>query len=347
MVPMADSMALEECANCARAIGRLETPCIYKEQVVCAECYARLCPALDCAPTAPADLEHKQPNPISTAGQRIDKLIARGMQFGDAASKKVKDMADAAAPKLKAAAQTVTVNAKGLGDKAAPTLKRASAVVAEKSSRSLIGKSRDFLNAGSILRKAILIYLCAMGGLVVLSVIAMPFILLMSGGFSSSHRGGSFSVDDYDKIIIGMSENNIDGILGKETLLSPETATNWRFKRWGDIDADSSILEVQFRSGKAYRKTLASGDEFRAKRAIEALGNQYGRDDQTIWVKVEESYGNNFPWDVPDAEILEASVEMRQAYQTWRSACVAFPERVDTLYSTGFRLGLKEMNGKK
>jgi uncharacterized protein (TIGR03067 family) len=180
---MADSIALEECANCARAIGRLETPCIYKEQVVCAECYARLCPAMDCAPAAPADLERKQPNPISTAGQRIDKLIARGMQFGDAASKKVKDMADAAAPKLKAAGQTMTVKAKELGDKAAPALKPASAVVAEKSKGTGgAGKARD---SGGLLRKGPLIYAGVVGAMVVLSIIIMSFTEI--GGSSSGH----------------------------------------------------------------------------------------------------------------------------------------------------------------
>jgi hypothetical protein len=33
---------LEKCSNCDRAIGRLETPQVWKESVVCAECHARL-----------------------------------------------------------------------------------------------------------------------------------------------------------------------------------------------------------------------------------------------------------------------------------------------------------------
>ena len=40
--PMSKTTRLEECANCGRAIGRLEIPCLYKEQVVCAECRERL-----------------------------------------------------------------------------------------------------------------------------------------------------------------------------------------------------------------------------------------------------------------------------------------------------------------
>jgi hypothetical protein len=33
---------LEKCANCDRTIGKLEQPCVWKDDVVCPECYARL-----------------------------------------------------------------------------------------------------------------------------------------------------------------------------------------------------------------------------------------------------------------------------------------------------------------
>jgi len=32
------------CENCGRTIGNLETPSVYKEHVVCGDCYARLIP---------------------------------------------------------------------------------------------------------------------------------------------------------------------------------------------------------------------------------------------------------------------------------------------------------------
>lgn len=35
---------LERCANCERAIGRLETPHVWQEQIVCSDCYKRLSP---------------------------------------------------------------------------------------------------------------------------------------------------------------------------------------------------------------------------------------------------------------------------------------------------------------
>lgn len=33
---------MEKCANCNRTIGKLETPCILDDHVLCEECYARL-----------------------------------------------------------------------------------------------------------------------------------------------------------------------------------------------------------------------------------------------------------------------------------------------------------------
>jgi hypothetical protein len=34
--------AMEKCANCDRVIGKLETPQVWQDQIVCAECYGRL-----------------------------------------------------------------------------------------------------------------------------------------------------------------------------------------------------------------------------------------------------------------------------------------------------------------
>jgi len=39
---MCAKATVEECANCGRPIGRLETPHIFKNQVVCAACNERL-----------------------------------------------------------------------------------------------------------------------------------------------------------------------------------------------------------------------------------------------------------------------------------------------------------------
>ena len=36
------TLGLETCENCRRVIGRLETPQVYADHIVCAECYARL-----------------------------------------------------------------------------------------------------------------------------------------------------------------------------------------------------------------------------------------------------------------------------------------------------------------
>jgi len=33
---------LEKCANCGRDIGKLEKACVFKDQIVCAECHQRL-----------------------------------------------------------------------------------------------------------------------------------------------------------------------------------------------------------------------------------------------------------------------------------------------------------------
>ena len=33
--------ATETCANCGTAIGKLETPCVWQEHVVCAACHAK------------------------------------------------------------------------------------------------------------------------------------------------------------------------------------------------------------------------------------------------------------------------------------------------------------------
>ena len=33
---------VEKCGNCERVIGKLETPFVFKEHVVCPECYTRL-----------------------------------------------------------------------------------------------------------------------------------------------------------------------------------------------------------------------------------------------------------------------------------------------------------------
>ena len=38
--------SIEECANCGRTIGRLETAHVFKDQTVCAECFARLKPTV-------------------------------------------------------------------------------------------------------------------------------------------------------------------------------------------------------------------------------------------------------------------------------------------------------------
>jgi hypothetical protein len=43
---------LEKCQNCQRPIGALETPQVYKDHVVCFECYGRM--AAQSTPTAPA-----------------------------------------------------------------------------------------------------------------------------------------------------------------------------------------------------------------------------------------------------------------------------------------------------
>lgn len=40
---------IEECANCGRKIGRLETVHVFKDNPVCAECFARLKPTVDYA----------------------------------------------------------------------------------------------------------------------------------------------------------------------------------------------------------------------------------------------------------------------------------------------------------
>lgn len=40
---------LEECANCGRTIGKLETANVFKDSVVCSECYARLAPTIEYA----------------------------------------------------------------------------------------------------------------------------------------------------------------------------------------------------------------------------------------------------------------------------------------------------------
>lgn len=43
---MSSTPQLEECANCGRMIGRLETPCVFRDEVVCAECFSRLSSAI-------------------------------------------------------------------------------------------------------------------------------------------------------------------------------------------------------------------------------------------------------------------------------------------------------------
>lgn len=35
-------MATEICENCGRAVGKLETPCVYQEHIVCSDCDTRL-----------------------------------------------------------------------------------------------------------------------------------------------------------------------------------------------------------------------------------------------------------------------------------------------------------------
>jgi predicted RNA-binding Zn-ribbon protein involved in translation (DUF1610 family) len=57
---MAKDPRLEECANCGRTIGRLETACVFKDQTVCADCYARLKPTIDYA--APVATGHTPPS---------------------------------------------------------------------------------------------------------------------------------------------------------------------------------------------------------------------------------------------------------------------------------------------
>src|SRR3989442_481999 len=46
--------ATEFCQNCGRAIGKLETPRVHEQHVVCAECWGRLSPQPD----------HEEPRPV-------------------------------------------------------------------------------------------------------------------------------------------------------------------------------------------------------------------------------------------------------------------------------------------
>lgn len=54
---------METCENCGRAIGQLETPFIWRESVVCAECHARLSPAGAKITTPFAQMAHVKTNP--------------------------------------------------------------------------------------------------------------------------------------------------------------------------------------------------------------------------------------------------------------------------------------------
>lgn len=56
---------LEQCANCGQTIGRLETPCVYEDQIVCAECYARLGSIREYA--APIATHHTPPSVLPGA----------------------------------------------------------------------------------------------------------------------------------------------------------------------------------------------------------------------------------------------------------------------------------------
>lgn len=76
---------MERCANCERQIGNLETPYLWQERVVCAECHSRLSPAKVMPPLrsiaqARAEAEAKVP-PLSEyiARDRRDKSGAMAM----------------------------------------------------------------------------------------------------------------------------------------------------------------------------------------------------------------------------------------------------------------------------
>lgn len=62
---MSNAANLEECGNCGRLIGRLETPCVFEDEVVCSECFARLSPAIECA--APFPRGSMSPSALSAA----------------------------------------------------------------------------------------------------------------------------------------------------------------------------------------------------------------------------------------------------------------------------------------
>lgn len=48
----------EHCANCGALIGRLETPCVWKDEIVCVDCHERL------ARHAPRPLSYSPPLPL-------------------------------------------------------------------------------------------------------------------------------------------------------------------------------------------------------------------------------------------------------------------------------------------
>ena len=59
---------IEHCANCGRPIGKLETPHLFQEHVVCAECEARLS-----RQSNPRPIEEMQPIDM----RRVEKITLR------------------------------------------------------------------------------------------------------------------------------------------------------------------------------------------------------------------------------------------------------------------------------
>ena len=60
----------EKCANCHRTIGSLETPFLFRESVVCAECNAKLTGTTPPAIASPVYVIHQ------TQGQQSQRLVA-------------------------------------------------------------------------------------------------------------------------------------------------------------------------------------------------------------------------------------------------------------------------------
>jgi len=186
-----------------------------------------------------------------------------------------------------------------------------------------------FYNGGGKKRKQLI--LIGGGAFILLMIILIPILIVVSpnsaGSAGTGTHSGAFSSDDYDKISIGMTKEQVETVLGKSTTTIAETASTWGSSTWGNSATDATILMINFREGKVHSKSLINSEVAKAEQAIVDLGDRYAMGDQAVWKKAREF--RTAGWQASDQVIENASPEMQAAYQVWRSASIASPTKYE------------------